>query len=240
MRLRRGIRSAGAPSARPARVSPLSQRTARGGRTEPIRRERRSTCVRTSRSRLGSRFDGPALVLDAHRHHRGRKPGSSASVSRCARLPHPRAHRAPAQQRRATCGHGRRPGTSWRCSITCSCRSPSRWGSCFVQNTASSSTNIRDRMDFSCAVFDAKGGLVANAPHIPVHLGVDGRVRHGRSWLRSRARTMRQRRRVFVHERHPPVAASHLPDITVVTSVCGDARRRAPFRTSPLEDTTQT
>ena len=33
------------------------------------------------------------------------------------------------------------------------------------------STNVKERLDFSCAIFDAQGGLVANAPHIPVHLG---------------------------------------------------------------------
>lgn len=35
----------------------------------------------------------------------------------------------------------------------------------------SASTNIKERLDFSCALFDPNGGLVANAPHIPVHLG---------------------------------------------------------------------
>lgn len=39
-----------------------------------------------------------------------------------------------------------------------------------LQRTAIS-TNIKERLDFSCALFDAQGGLVANAPHIPVHLG---------------------------------------------------------------------
>jgi len=34
------------------------------------------------------------------------------------------------------------------------------------------STNVKERLDFSCAIFDATGGLVANAPHLPVHLGM--------------------------------------------------------------------
>src|SRR5205085_507785 len=34
------------------------------------------------------------------------------------------------------------------------------------------STNVKERLDFSCAIFDADGGLVANAPHLPVHLGM--------------------------------------------------------------------
>jgi 5-oxoprolinase (ATP-hydrolysing) len=33
------------------------------------------------------------------------------------------------------------------------------------------STNVKERLDYSCALFDATGGLVANAPHLPVHLG---------------------------------------------------------------------
>ena len=42
-----------------------------------------------------------------------------------------------------------------------------------LQNTASS-VNIKERLDFSCAIFDGSGGLVANAPHMPVHLGSMG------------------------------------------------------------------
>src|SRR3546814_4098480 len=42
-----------------------------------------------------------------------------------------------------------------------------------LQNTASS-VNIKERLDFSCAVFDREGALIANAPHIPVHLGSMG------------------------------------------------------------------
>jgi 5-oxoprolinase (ATP-hydrolysing) len=41
---------------------------------------------------------------------------------------------------------------------------------CILQRTAVS-TNIKERLDYSCAMFDSEGGLVANAPHIPVHLG---------------------------------------------------------------------
>ena len=42
-----------------------------------------------------------------------------------------------------------------------------------LQNTASS-VNIKERLDFSCALFDREGDLIANAPHIPVHLGSMG------------------------------------------------------------------
>ena len=57
-----------------------------------------------------------------------------------------------------------------------------------LQNT-SLSVNIKERLDFSCAIFDAQGGLVANAPHVPVHLGAMGEsvrtvLRHRRSTLK--------------------------------------------------------
>ena len=82
------------------------------------------------------------------------------------------------------------------------------------------SVNIRERLDFSCAVFDGRGDLVANAPHIPVHLGAMGEtVRDliervpelpaGQAWLCN----------------DPAAGGSHLPDLTVVTSVVHDGRR---------------
>ena len=82
-----------------------------------------------------------------------------------------------------------------------------------LQRTALS-TNIKERLDFSCAVFDAAGCLVANAPHIPVHLGAMGEsVRHIlASWPNPRPGD------VFVTN-NPYRGGSHLPDITVVTPV---------------------
>jgi 5-oxoprolinase (ATP-hydrolysing) len=81
------------------------------------------------------------------------------------------------------------------------------------------SVNIRERLDFSCAVFDERGQLVANAPHIPVHLGAMGEtVRDllasgldldGQSWLGN----------------DPAAGGSHLPDLTVVTPVRSGAHR---------------
>jgi 5-oxoprolinase (ATP-hydrolysing) len=82
-----------------------------------------------------------------------------------------------------------------------------------LQRTAMS-TNIRDRLDFSCAVFDAEGGLVANAPHIPVHLGAMGES--VRAVLEAHPAT--KPGQVFVTN-DPAGGGSHLPDITVVTPV---------------------
>lgn len=74
------------------------------------------------------------------------------------------------------------------------------------------STNIRDRLDFSCAVFDRDGGLIANAPHIPVHLGAMGEsVRAVRALHPSMSAGD-----VFATN-DPAAGGSHLPDITVVS-----------------------
>ena len=84
-----------------------------------------------------------------------------------------------------------------------------------VLKSTAQSVNIKERLDYSCALFDAKGGLVANAPHMPVHLGsmgasvravIDGRrgqMRPGDSWLIN----------------SPYHGGTHLPDMTVVTPV---------------------
>ena len=59
------------------------------------------------------------------------------------------------------------------------------------------SANIKERLDFSCALFDAAGGLVANAPHIPVHLGaMQARQQLYKSIADVLQRSMRQRHRV--------------------------------------------
>ncbi|HWM84626.1 MAG TPA: hydantoinase B/oxoprolinase family protein [Kofleriaceae bacterium] len=82
-----------------------------------------------------------------------------------------------------------------------------------LQRTALS-TNIRERLDFSCAVFDQGGGLVANAPHIPVHLGAMGES--VRAVLAAHPRPAPGD--VFATN-DPAGGGSHLPDVTVVTPV---------------------
>ncbi len=76
------------------------------------------------------------------------------------------------------------------------------------------STNIRERLDYSCAVFDATGGLVANAPHIPVHLGAMSES--VRSILADNPHPTPGQ--VFATNA-PSRGGSHLPDITTVTPV---------------------
>ena len=87
------------------------------------------------------------------------------------------------------------------------------------------SVNIKERLDFSCAIFDAGGGLIANAPHIPVHLGSMGES------IRIVARRNAGRMRpgdVYVLN-DPYHGGTHLPDITVVTPVFDDAGREILF-----------
>lgn len=82
------------------------------------------------------------------------------------------------------------------------------------------STNIKERLDFSCALFGPDGGLVANAPHVPVHLGaMSSTVR----WQLNFWGENLSEGDVLVAN-HPCAGGSHLPDITVVTPVFNDGK----------------
>lgn len=81
-----------------------------------------------------------------------------------------------------------------------------------LQRTALS-TNVKERMDFSCGLLDADGYLVVNAPHIPVHLGALGLC------VREVAASMELKPGDIVITNHPAFGGSHLPDLTVVTPV---------------------
>ncbi|MGH8267942.1 MAG: hydantoinase B/oxoprolinase family protein, partial [Steroidobacteraceae bacterium] len=94
-----------------------------------------------------------------------------------------------------------------------------------VLRATAQSVNIRERLDYSCALFDSRGGLVANAPHMPVHLGSMGAsvravieaqaggLRPGDSWLLN----------------SPYHGGTHLPDMTVVTPVFMRGAARPDF-----------
>ncbi len=87
-----------------------------------------------------------------------------------------------------------------------------------LQNT-SMSVNIKERLDFSCAIFDAEGYLVANAPHVPVHLGAMGES--VRTVLRHRGGTLKRGDVVALN--NPFNGGTHLPDVTVITPVFDEA-----------------
>jgi len=82
-----------------------------------------------------------------------------------------------------------------------------------LRNTAVS-TNIKERLDYSCAVFDRDGGLVANAPHIPVHLGAMGATVRA---VREAIPDLREGDAIVTND--PAQGGSHLPDVSVVTPV---------------------
>jgi 5-oxoprolinase (ATP-hydrolysing) len=93
-----------------------------------------------------------------------------------------------------------------------------------LANTAYS-VNIKERLDFSCALFDADGNLIANAPHMPVHLGSMGESI--KTVIRLNADTMGPGD-VYVLNA-PYNGGTHLPDITVITPVFDDAGARVLF-----------
>ncbi len=93
-----------------------------------------------------------------------------------------------------------------------------------LRNTAQS-VNIKERLDFSCAVFDAGGHLVANAPHLPVHLG--SMDRSVETIIRLRSSEMRPGDVYMLNA--PYNGGTHLPDITVVTPVFDDAGAEVLF-----------
>jgi len=83
-----------------------------------------------------------------------------------------------------------------------------------LQNTAYS-VNIKERLDFSCAIFDADGNLIANAPHMPVHLGSMGESI--RTVMRENAGKMRPGDVLMLND--PYNGGTHLPDVTVISPV---------------------
>ncbi|MFQ6022460.1 MAG: hydantoinase B/oxoprolinase family protein [Acidiferrobacterales bacterium] len=91
-----------------------------------------------------------------------------------------------------------------------------------ILQKTSHSVNMKERLDFSCAIFDAEGQLVANAPHIPVHLGSMGEsvqsvIRHCRDNMKPGE--------VYVLNA-PYNGGTHLPDVTVITPVFDDTGER--------------
>lgn len=84
-----------------------------------------------------------------------------------------------------------------------------------ILQRTSISTNIKERLDFSCALFGPDGGLVSNAPHIPVHLGaMQETVQY-----QLKVRGGRLKAGDVILSNHPQAGGSHLPDMTVITPV---------------------
>ncbi len=152
----------------------------------------------------GARLDGPALVFERH----GAtvvEPGWSAEADPAGALVLRRV--------RAAVGRRRKAPDAVRVELFAQ-----RFGAIAremgerLRRTAVS-TNVKERLDFSCAVLDPEGELVVNAPHIPVHLGALGEcVRRVREALPLTAGDV-------AVTNHPAFGGSHLPDVTVITPV---------------------
>ncbi|KAG5675741.1 hypothetical protein PVAND_005619 [Polypedilum vanderplanki] len=94
-----------------------------------------------------------------------------------------------------------------------------------VLQRTSISTNIKERLDFSCALFAQDGGLVSNAPHIPVHLGaMQETVRYQ---IKTIGNTLKDGDVILSN--HPHAGGSHLPDLTVITPVFYASKKEPVF-----------
>ncbi|HJS91244.1 MAG TPA: hydantoinase B/oxoprolinase family protein [Steroidobacteraceae bacterium] len=103
-----------------------------------------------------------------------------------------------------------------------------------LQST-SRSVNIKERLDYSCAVFDARGALIANAPHMPIHLGSMGESVKVIIAARDRAVDGRGMIPGDVYALNAPYnGGTHLPDITVIMPVFGTDPKPATTGAEPL------
>lgn len=93
-----------------------------------------------------------------------------------------------------------------------------------LQNTAAS-VNIKERLDFSCAIFDQYGQLVANAPHIPVHLG--SMSESVESLIAAKGETLKPGDVYMLN--NPYNGGTHLPDVTVITPVFNESCEQILF-----------
>ncbi len=167
---------------------------------------------------FGARLDGPAIVIEANATTVV-EPGWSAEVTAHGHLLLARTVPLPA---RTAIGTGADPVmlevfNNLFMSIA------EQMG--VVLENTSSSVNIKERLDFSCAVFDRNGALVANAPHIPVHLGSMGES--VKTIARLRAGQMRAGDVYMLNA--PYNGGTHLPDVTVITPVFDEAGARILF-----------
>ncbi|KAK3941221.1 Hydantoinase B/oxoprolinase-domain-containing protein [Diplogelasinospora grovesii] len=87
------------------------------------------------------------------------------------------------------------------------------------------STNVKERLDFSCAIFDATGGLVANAPHLPVHLGSMS------TCVRRQAEIWKGKLKKgdVIISNHPSYGGTHLPDVTLLMPAFNEAGDKILF-----------
>ena len=169
--------------------------------------------------RAGDRIEGPALVREANATTVV-EPGWTAEVTT---LDHMTLKRTTARKFVAASGTERADPVLLELFNNLFMNVAEQTGA-VLQNT-SMSVNIKERLDFSCAIFDATGGLVANAPHVPVHLGAMGES--VRTVLAQRGTTLRPGDVVALN--NPYNGGTHLPDVTVITPVFDTAGQEILF-----------
>ena len=167
----------------------------------------------------GDRIPGPALIREANATT-VIEPGWTAEVTA---LDHMILRRTEARPNRVAAGSERPDPVLLELFNNLFMNVAEQTGA-VLQNT-SMSVNIKERLDFSCAIFDAEGKLVANAPHVPVHLGAMGES--VRTVLDHRRNTLRPGDVVALN--NPFNGGTHLPDITVITPVFDDTGRDILF-----------
>jgi len=162
--------------------------------------------------RAGNVFDGPCIVLDPYSSivveaaWCGRVDSAGAIIL-TRRPPHEVESGAPLEA-----ADDRRPEAVREQLFTCRFEALVTEMGEQLRRTAVS-PNVKERLDFSCALLDREGELVANAPHIPVHLGALGLC------VRSLQAHLPMLPGDVVVTNHPAFGGSHLPDVTVVTPV---------------------
>lgn len=189
--------------------APMDRRTVRFG-GEP----RRTPLYRREELKPGCRLVGPAVVLDPYSTI-VLEPGWEAAVASDGTL------RLSLEESSEASGPARRRESVEAVELELfTNRFTSIAGEMgeMLRRTALS-VNIKERMDFSCALLSAEGELVVNAPHIPVHLGALGLC------LRRLKKSIEMEEGDVIVTNHPAYGGSHLPDITVVTPVFGDEGR---------------
>ncbi len=158
----------------------------------------------------GNRISGPALIIEDHQTIVV-EPGWDANINA---LDHVILSRVEAMQREAVIGASAEADPILLEVFNNLFMSIAEQMGVTLQNTAYS-VNIKERLDFSCAIFNAEGQLVANAPHMPVHLG--SMDRSVETIIELNKGTMKPGD-VYVLNA-PYNGGTHLPDITVVTPV---------------------